>query len=146
MLEKQWWILLAHRVLQCINFTVERLNLPPGLIGLLLGLPQRIIIALCRLSQISKLWGQKKTTPWSDKKQTTKQKNKNVHALMCDCVDRSTLDLYHSSDSCMFFRAMVSYWALMSLSAPVRSGLDPPSTSIFSCCVCTVTWTSWISC
>lgn len=50
---------LPHRVLQCINFTVERLNLPPGLIGLLLGLPQRISAALCRFSQVSKLWEQK---------------------------------------------------------------------------------------
>lgn len=45
----------AHRVLQCIDFTAKRLNLPPGLIGLLLGLPHSIIVALCRLSQINKL-------------------------------------------------------------------------------------------
>lgn len=48
-----------HCVLQCINFTAEGLNLPPGLIGLLLGLPQGIRIALCRLGQISKLQGRK---------------------------------------------------------------------------------------
>lgn len=53
---------LAYGVLQGIDLTVERLNLPPGLIGLLLGLPQRIVIALCRLSQVSKLRGQEKTT------------------------------------------------------------------------------------
>lgn len=35
-----------------------------------------------------------------------------------------TLDLYHSSASAMFLAAMPSYWALMSLSAAVRSGLD----------------------
>lgn len=51
---------LAHSVLQGLNLTVERLDLPPGLIGLLLGLPQRIIIALCRLSQVSKLRGQRR--------------------------------------------------------------------------------------
>lgn len=61
------------------------------------------------------------------------------------CVCQPTLDLYQSSDSCMFFRAMVSYWALMSLSAPVRSGLAVLSTSIFSCWVWTLTCTSWIS-
>lgn len=44
-----------HSVLQCINFAVERLNLPPGLISLLLSLPQGISVFLCRLSQISKL-------------------------------------------------------------------------------------------
>lgn len=49
----------SHRVLQCINFTAKRLNLPPGLIGLLLGLPQIISVALCRLSQIIKLQEQK---------------------------------------------------------------------------------------
>lgn len=50
-----------HRVLQCINFTVERLNLPPGLVGFLLGLPQSISVALCRLGQINKLQEQKHT-------------------------------------------------------------------------------------
>lgn len=63
---------------------------------------------------------------------------------VCFCLP--TLDLYQSSDSCMFFRAMVSYWALMSLRAPVRSGLAVLSTSIFSCWVWTLTWTSVISC
>lgn len=48
-----------HRVLHGINFTVERLNLPPGLVGLLLGLPQRVSVALCGLSQIIKLQEQK---------------------------------------------------------------------------------------
>lgn len=83
MLETRWWSFVAHRVLQCINFTVERLNLPPGLIGLLLGLPQRISIALGRLSQISKLWGPKKTTPWSVKKinPTTKKKKRNQKCM-----------------------------------------------------------------
>lgn len=57
----------------------------------------------------------------------------------CQCVFLPTLDLYQSSDSCMFFRAMVSYWALMSLRAPVRSGLALLSTSIFSCWVWTLT-------
>ena len=48
-----------HRVLQCIDFTVERLNLPPGLVGLLLGLPQGVSVALCRLSQIIELQEEK---------------------------------------------------------------------------------------
>lgn len=76
--------------------------------------------------------------------------HKNEYVFICSCVTHCivclpTLDLYQSSDSCMFFRAMVSYWALMSLRAPVRSGLELLSTSIFSCWVWTLTCTSWIS-
>lgn len=127
-----------HRVLQRINFTVKRLNLPPGLVGFLLGLPQRISVALCRLGQISKL-------------QEAKRKHTKVNMCLYvqvrppSVVCLPTLDLYQSSDSCMFFRAMVSYWALMSLRAPVRSGRALLSTSIFSCWVWTLTCTSWIS-
>lgn len=49
-----------HCVFQCVDFTVERLNLPPGFVGLLLGLSQGISIALCRLSQVSKLQEQRR--------------------------------------------------------------------------------------
>lgn len=131
----------AYRVLQCINFTVKRLNLPPGLVGLLLGLPQSIIVALCRLSQISKLQKAK------DEVHIKKHQILIYLSVARHCVSFSlpTLDLYHSSDSCIFFKAMVSYWALISLRAPVRSGLELLSTSIFSCWVWTLTCTSWIS-
>ena len=127
-----------HRVLHSINFTGEGLNLPPGLIGLLLGLPQRVSVALGRLSQIHKL-------------RTQDEIHWNECVFLCSCVIiclfgyLPTLDWYQSSDSCMFFEAMVSYWALISLRAPVKSGLMLLSTSIFSCWVWTLTWTSWIS-
>lgn len=56
----------AHRALKGINLTVEALNLPPELIGLLLGLSHEISIALGRVGQVSKLQGKNKNNSFAD--------------------------------------------------------------------------------
>lgn len=93
---------------------------------------------------------QTQSSPQTAKRKSTQTKMNEFFILhvccMHVCSGCPTLDLYHSSDSCMFFIAMVSYCALMSLRAPVRSGLELLSTSIFSWWVWTLTCTSWISC
>lgn len=49
-----------------------------------------------------------------------------------------TFDLYHSSASCRFFTAMLSYWVRMSRSAAVRSGWRS-STCTSACWLCALT-------
>ena len=46
---------VSHRVLQGVHLTVEGLDLPPGLVGILLGLPDGVVVLLGRLGEVSEL-------------------------------------------------------------------------------------------